>query len=156
MRPVISNGSIIDTVVINSGIGYDATTTEVRVKETGKNGLFGARVRSLTVNTSERFGGKNLTSRENSLTFGILGYSQSTATNLEKTFDIKANGEFDKITNHSPIIGWAYDGNPIYGPFGYSDPDNINSSLKILSSSYKKNIVNFQHSMLFILSISQY
>ena len=141
VRPVISNGSIIDTVVINSGIGYDATTTEVRVKETGKNGLFGARVRSLTVNTSERFGGKNLTSRENSLTFGILGYSQSTATNLEKTFDIKANGEFDKITDHSPIIGWAYDGNPIYGPFGYSDPDNINSSLKILSSSYKKNIV---------------
>ena len=23
-------------------------------------------------------------------------------------------------TNHSPIIGWAYDGNPIYGPYGYS------------------------------------
>lgn len=22
--------------------------------------------------------------------------------------------------NHSPIIGWAYDGNPIYGPYGYS------------------------------------
>jgi len=21
---------------------------------------------------------------------------------------------------HSPIIGWAYDGNPIYGPFAYS------------------------------------
>ena len=20
---------------------------------------------------------------------------------------------------HSPIIGWAYDGNPIYGPYGY-------------------------------------
>jgi hypothetical protein len=23
-------------------------------------------------------------------------------------------------TDHSPIIGWAYDGNPIYGPYGYS------------------------------------
>ena len=22
-------------------------------------------------------------------------------------------------TQHSPIIGWAYDGNPIYGPYGY-------------------------------------
>ena len=21
---------------------------------------------------------------------------------------------------HSPIIGWAFDGNPIYGPYGYS------------------------------------
>ena len=140
VRPVISNGSIIDTVVINSGIGYSSMTTEVRVKETGMNGLFGARVRSLTLNTTGRFGDENLTSRENSLTFGVLGYSQSTALNLENTFDLKTNGEFDKITQHSPIIGWAYDGNPIYGPFGYSDPDNINSSLKIISSSYKKNI----------------
>ena len=21
---------------------------------------------------------------------------------------------------HSPILGWAYDGSPIYGPYGYS------------------------------------
>ena len=140
VRPVISNGVITDTIVINSGIGYSSLTTEVRAEQTGKNGLMGARVRSLTVNTSERFGDTNLTSRENSLTFGILGYSQSTASNLEKTFDIKNNGEFDKINAHSPIIGWAYDGNPIYGPFGYSDPDNINSSLKIIASSYKKDI----------------
>ena len=73
------------------------------------------------------------------MTFGVLGYSQSTASKLEQTFDVKPNGEFDKITNHSPIIGWAYDGNPIYGPFGYTDPDNINSPLKILASSYKKD-----------------
>ena len=140
IRPVISNGLIIDTVVINTGIGYSNLTTEVRIKETGKNGLFGARVRSLTLNTTNRFGDKNLTSRENSLTFGILGYSQSTALNLENTFDEKTNGEFDKITKHSPIIGWAYDGNPIYGPFGYSESNNINSPLKIISSSYKKDI----------------
>ena len=140
IRPVISNGLIVDTVVINTGIGYSNLTTEVRIKETGKNGLFGARVRNLTLNTTNRFGDKNLTSRENSLTFGILGYSQSTALNLENTFDVKANDQFDKITKHSPIIGWAYDGNPIYGPFGYSEPNNINSPLKIISSSYKKDI----------------
>ena len=28
---------------------------------------------------------------------------------------LKSNGDFDKPTNHSSIIGWAYDGNPIYG-----------------------------------------
>ena len=92
------------------------------------------------MNTTERFGDFNLTSRETSLSFGVLGYSQETAKNLENTFDLKSNDEFDKITSHSPIIGWAYDGNPIYGPFGYSDPDNINSSLKILTSSYKKDV----------------
>ena len=139
IRPVIKDGLLVDTVVINSGIGYDSQKTEVRAVETGKNGLFGARVRSLTVNTTQRFSDINLTSREQSLSFAVSGYSQDTASNLENTFDIKNNGQFDKITDHSPIIGWAYDGNPIYGPFGYSDPDNINSTLKIISSSYKKD-----------------
>ena len=30
------------------------------------------------------------------------------------------NGAEKESTKHSPIIGWAYDGNPIYGPYGYS------------------------------------
>ena len=100
-----------------------------------------ARVRSLTVNGT-RFGDFSLTSREDSLTFGVFGYSQNIANSLEKSFDIKNNGEFDKINKHSPIIGWAYDGNPIYGPFGYSDPDDINSDLKIIESSYILNDTN--------------
>ena len=29
-------------------------------------------------------------------------------------------------TDHSPIIGWAYDGNPIYGPYGYSNKTRWN------------------------------
>ena len=33
----------------------------------------------------------------------------------------KANGTEVSSTDHSPIIGWAYDGNPIYGPYGYAD-----------------------------------
>ena len=72
--------------------------------------------------------------------FSILGYSQQTAQNFESTFTLQSNGEFNQITGHSPIIGWAYDGNPIYGPFGYSEPDNINSELKIIQSSYNTDI----------------
>ena len=139
VRPVIVDGALTDAIVINSGIGYDSLTTEARVTTTGKNGLLDARVRSLTVNSAERFGDLNLTSNDNSLTFSVLGYSQSIAANLENTFDTKLNGEFDKITSHSPIIGWAYDGNPIYGPFGHSDPDDTDSAFKIISSSYKEN-----------------
>jgi hypothetical protein len=37
---------------------------------------------------------------------------------------------------HSPIIGFAYDGNPIYGPFGYSDSLDSNSSITRLISGY--------------------
>ena len=37
---------------------------------------------------------------------------------------------------HSPILGFAYDGNPIYGPFGYSDPLDASSTLARMTSSY--------------------
>ena len=142
IRPVIENGKIIDAIVINSGIGYSSLTADVSVIPRGSNSSFGARVRSLTLNDAERFGNFNLTSRDTSLSFGILGYSQSTASFLEESFTISQNGEFNQITQHSPIIGWAYDGNPIYGPFGYSDADNINSDLKIISTSYKLDVSN--------------
>jgi hypothetical protein len=38
---------------------------------------------------------------------------------------------------HSKILGVALDGYPIYGPVGYTDPTNINSGVKVLSTSYR-------------------
>jgi hypothetical protein len=37
---------------------------------------------------------------------------------------------------HSPIIGWMFDGYPLYGPFGYSDPTDANSGVVRMKSSY--------------------
>ena len=110
VRPVVENGKIINTIVINSGIGYSSFSTTARVKPRGINANLNGRVRSLTVNGT-RFGDFSLTSREDFLNFGVFGYSQNIANSLENSFDIKDNGEFDKIIEHSPIIGWAYDGN---------------------------------------------
>ena len=41
-------------------------------------------------------------------------------------------------TSHSPIIGWAFDGHPIYGPYGFEDPENTApyNSYKLMVSSY--------------------
>ena len=39
--------------------------------------------------------------------------------------------------NHSPILGWALDGYPIYGPYSYSDPKNTSSAVKRMKSSYR-------------------
>lgn len=39
-------------------------------------------------------------------------------------------------TNHSPILGWAFDGHPIYGPYGYSDPMNPSSGIRRMRSGY--------------------
>jgi hypothetical protein len=40
-------------------------------------------------------------------------------------------------TTHSPIMGYALDGNPIYGPYGYTTPTNSLSAIKRLVSSYQ-------------------
>ncbi len=39
-------------------------------------------------------------------------------------------------TAHSPIIGYAFDGNPIYGPFGYSVSTSSTSPIKRMTSSW--------------------
>jgi hypothetical protein len=39
-------------------------------------------------------------------------------------------------SKHSPIIGFAYDGFPIYGPFGYSDPLDTLSAIARMETGY--------------------
>ena len=38
---------------------------------------------------------------------------------------------------HSPILGWALDGYPVYGPYGYSDPQNPTSPIKRMKTGYR-------------------
>jgi len=38
---------------------------------------------------------------------------------------------------HSPILGWAFDGFPIYGPYGYTNAINPQSPVKRLKSSFQ-------------------
>ncbi len=38
--------------------------------------------------------------------------------------------------HHSPILGWAFDGHPIYGPYGYSDPMDASSAIGRMRSGY--------------------
>ncbi len=54
--------------------------------------------------------------------------------------------EYDATTNtytesfngrHSPILGWADDGLPVYGPYGYSDPDDAESPISRMRSGYE-------------------
>ena len=40
------------------------------------------------------------------------------------------------VTNHSPLLGWAADGIPIYGPYGYSNATNSASGVRRMVSGY--------------------
>jgi len=41
-------------------------------------------------------------------------------------------------THHSPIIGWAMDGYPIYGPIGYDDPASATTLARMISRYDKR------------------
>lgn len=50
-----------------------------------------------------------------------------------------ADGEFREHTTdlrHSPIIGWMFDGYPIYGPYGFSNPLDATSAVERMESSF--------------------
>ncbi|MFZ4792863.1 MAG: YHYH protein [Blastocatellia bacterium] len=38
---------------------------------------------------------------------------------------------------NSPILGRSFDGYPIYGPYGYSDPTNAASSIRRIRSGFR-------------------
>jgi hypothetical protein len=126
LRAVVVNQKVTDVVVLNTGIGYTSATTSIKVTSRGSNASLEASVRHLTLNNHERHGNEILVDTEDGLQYGMVGYS--TAIGLSEFGD-------DSI-DHSPIIGWAYDGNPIYGPYGYDDPSNANSQVRNLSTSY--------------------
>ncbi len=40
------------------------------------------------------------------------------------------------VTTHSPILAWAADGLPVYGPYGYSTPMNASSGVRRMESGF--------------------
>ncbi len=44
---------------------------------------------------------------------------------------------------HSPILGWSFDGYPIYGPYGYSTANSANSGIRRIISGFVPRDGNF-------------
>jgi hypothetical protein len=74
------------------------------------------------------------------------GYSYGhiiSPTSLKILRQDNVDGQGNPLANksHSPIMGWAYDGNPIYGSFGYEDTYQditaANPTIKRMESSWK-------------------
>ena len=124
LRPVIKNNKIDDVIIVSAGIGY-STDTSIQVKSAGSNAFFDSEVRSLTVNKFQKYGIEKIKSDEyqliedsdNNLKYSFIGYSTS-------------------LLGSSDLIGWAYDGNPIYGPYGSIDPQSKSSLNTRLRSAY--------------------
>ena len=146
LRAEVVNNKVVNVIVIESGLGY--TTDDILIKPvfSGRDGFVKPKIRSLNIDNSYKYGVQYLNgSRDASFEFlyknvnDELQYVVSGYSNLLKD-------EFrESDTSHSRIIGWAYDGNPIYGPFGYSDPEDLTSPIKRLVSGYTKSLSNVKN-----------
>ena len=139
-----SDGSISEVKKIAGGRFYTRGYTNVFVESVGKGAAASAKIKRWVFNRYEQI--KNNVDSSNGTVFANYnplreyGYAYvANPVNARKkayASDSAYNANLINENIHSPIIGYAYDGNPIYGPIGYSDPVDPGSSLTKLASGY--------------------
>ncbi len=148
LSPVISNGQIyngqvsygqiIEVKVINGGVGYASSDTTVRIQNKGKNLSVTANLTSWTLNEVTKLGISNLSNGY------LFGNKYSKFGNTYGVFFLD-NNLINSLgitsTRHSPIVGWAYDGCPIYGPYAYENSDGTGNIVR-MTSGYSKNKIS--------------
>ena len=134
LRASVVNGVIKDVIIINGGVNYEDKNTSISVIAPGRNAVVESSVRYLSINNQERFSEEIFPNYEDDLSYGVVGYSTD-----------RDGSEFsdpNESTGHSRVIGWAIDGNPIYGPYGYANPEDNNSRVVILKTGYESSPQN--------------
>ena len=140
-------GRVTNIEIINRGINYIQGTTIINLTSVGSGARFTPNVFEWTYNLQET---TQFDSAKGSVFSGFnnqYGGEYAHLSNPQRLRYILGDNLFennDGVTleqedqiEHSPIIGWAFDGNPIYGPYGYSDPTNQSSNVVKLNSSYR-------------------
>ena len=150
---VNSDGSLADINIIDSGKSYtQQPNTTVRVKPQGSGAVFRADLTEWKLTSLKKYE-QYITDEDD----GIIVPSQNpeygskfTSVYLPRKLRIELDDNIDKddlseqpggnfgAFRHSPIVGWAYDGAPIYGPYGHDTPTG--GVIRRLKSSYTLNL----------------
>jgi len=142
--PIIKNGKLQSVRIIDGGLNYSSDTTYVELRNRGTDAKFLANVNSWTINQNVK--SQSIINSEdtlltkpndNGLQFIALTLSNKLRYQLSDNID-SANIELVNNPSHSPILGWAYDGNPIYGPYGFSAATG--GPIRRILSSYELDI----------------
>ena len=143
-------GKVIGVTVVNRGIGYSTGMTTIRLESIGEQAQFSANVFEWTRNLQDelslnfdaargyvfagyntQYGGEYAHVSDPKQLRYVLG---------DNVFRNQSTGQLQELSTgyvHSPILGWAFDGNPIYGPYGYIDATDQSSGIRRIRSSYK-------------------
>ena len=168
LTPIIENGRISSVYVVSGGSGYEQTSTTIDVIQSGSGFNAVAELQTWNVNLFQKYF-KNISDDdgiltpteniENTLQYcnlyaprklrEIIYSTDNFGNTLYSKTDLRKNGANEiNSTDHSPIIGWAYDGNPIYGPYAYSKKEGgsitqMKSGYKLVSKQNQQNRPSF-------------
>ena len=143
LEPVVENGKLVAVNIVFGGVGYNPANTILTLKNRGKNARFLANINEWKINQVVK--SKNIINAQDD---GITHVSKNPELGLQFiNFYIpkklryqlsdnftEDNKEITGILNHSPILGYAYDGNPIYGPYAYNT--TTGGFIRRMNSSY--------------------
>jgi len=144
LEPIVENGRVISVNIIKGGVGYASSDTTLVVQNRGSNAKFLADVTEWKIDQAVKSSSyinaddQGLIYPSKDPNFG-LQYIHFYVPNkiryqLEDNFT-ETNKEVVSGSVHSPILGYAYDGNPIYGPYGY-DP-LVGGTVRQIRTSYE-------------------
>ncbi len=148
LLPIVKDGKIIDVNVVNPGENYKKNNTELVVITKGANASFVANIQTWHVNYYKKYESiiNNSTNVSNSFYLNSFNKNIDSAQlvsviipkKLRQLLGDNLDANLNPVPNikHSPIVGWAYDGNPIYGNYGSSNPKAL-APIKELRSGYQ-------------------
>ncbi|OUW81698.1 MAG: hypothetical protein CBD74_07985, partial [Saprospirales bacterium TMED214] len=141
LTAIVEDGKLQDIKIIEGGRNYDQDTTTITAisPESLSVSKFDGQVRSWRINLFEKYFSRfrkddGVLIQSDFGKYGLQYTHMYPPRYLRKTLnpispdgrklygisDLPFNKTEIKSNQHSPIIGWAYDGNPIYGPYGFS------------------------------------
>ena len=145
VRPVITGDKITGVQILDGGIGYGNSDTTLDLRNRGKSAKFIANVREWKINQVEK--NDNIINVEDSILtkpstnpeyqLQTIGMYPPQKLRYQLGDNIDSGNLETPNAFHSPILGFAYDGNPIYGPYGYQTA--IGGAIRRLQSGYILN-----------------
>jgi hypothetical protein len=145
--PIIdSEGKLSSVNIINGGVGYEVSDTSLVLKNRGTDAQFLANVKEWKINQvvksadiiSKDDGGILYPTKNPDLGLKFINFYVPKILRYQLGDNFNTDQLESSITlRHSPILGWAYDGNPIYGPYGFDTPQGGN--IRLIKPSYVLN-----------------
>ena len=145
LESVVTDGKITSVNIISGGSGYDTNNTIIKVIPSGSDSIIGSKIHEWKINSVERY--NHVLTQNNSELVQIRAISLTNNNKVCSFYPVKKyrrllrdnlDSNFVESTDsHSKIVGWAYDGNPIYGPVS----ENSSGITTFMQSSYELDII---------------